>query len=220
MHQADDIAAGHARLDAAHPGRVLLGLGVSHGPLIDRNGPRYGRPLAVMDAFLDGLDSASPPVPVAERVLAALGPKMLERARDRAAGAHPYLTTPDHTAGARAILGPDRLLAPEIMVVVDDDPTRARAIARQTLSGYLPRLPNYANNLRRSGFGDDDLAEGLSDRLVDALVPAGLEAIAGRVREHLDAGADHVCLQVLTQRPTELPRTEWRALGQLVAEFG
>ncbi|HUV11014.1 MAG TPA: TIGR03620 family F420-dependent LLM class oxidoreductase, partial [Acidimicrobiia bacterium] len=145
---------------------------------------------------------------------AALGPRMLGLARDRTDGAHPYLVTPEHTASAREILGPDRLLAPEQMVVLETDPTRAREIARGTLSMYLPGLPNYANNVRRLGFTDEDLTAPLSDRLVDALVAWGdAESIAARVRAHHDAGADHVAIQVLPFTDIEVVMRDHRTLA-------
>jgi probable F420-dependent oxidoreductase len=162
-----------------------------------------------MVAYLDALDAASPPLGAGDRLLAALGPRMLELSRDRAAGAHPYLVPVEHTRQARATLGPDRLLAPEQAVVVDADD--AEAVARAHVADYL-QLPNYVRNLRRLGFGDDDLRDGGSDRLVASLVVWGDDdAIARRVQEHLDAGADHVCLQVLAQEP--LPRVAWRRLA-------
>jgi probable F420-dependent oxidoreductase len=187
---------------------------VSHQVLIDLGEEgRYRRPLARTAEFLDGLDAAATPVPPDRRVLAALGPRMLELARGRAGGTHPYLVTPELTARARAGVGPDRLVSPELGVVVDSDPGRARGLARHHLSAYLA-LPNYSYNWRRAGFGDDDLADGGSNRLVDALVAWGDEAtIAARVAEHRAAGADHVCIQVLTESPTELPRELWRRLA-------
>jgi probable F420-dependent oxidoreductase len=214
MHTPEETAAHHHAFRQAHGDRFLLGVGVSHQVLIDlAEEGRYRRPLARTAAFLDGLDAAPTPVPSERRVLAALGPKMLELARERAAGTHPYLVTPELTARARAGVGPDRLVAPELGVVLDTDPDRARALARHHLSGYLA-LPNYSNNWRRAGFGEDDLADGGSDRLVDALVAWGDEAaIAARVAEHRDAGADHVCIQVLTEHPTQLPRELWRRLA-------
>jgi probable F420-dependent oxidoreductase len=166
-----------------------------------------------MRGYLDSLDVAAPAVPAADRVLAALGPRMLELSRDRAAGAHPYLVPVEHTARAREILGSGPMLAPEQAVVLERDADRARTIARGHLETYLA-LPNYANNLRRLGFGDDDFANGGSNRLVDALVAWGDEAaIAARVDEHRAAGADHVCIQVLGARGGGLPRTEWAALA-------
>jgi probable F420-dependent oxidoreductase len=181
---------------------------------------RYHQPLAAMAGYLDALDTAEPPVPVEARVLAALGPKMLGLARDRAAGAHPYLTTPEHTQRAREILGGDRLLAPEQRVVLETDPATAREVGHQHLAIYL-QLPNYTNNLRRLGFTDNDLAGAGSDRLVDTLVAWGDEdTIARRVREHHDAGADHVCIQVLTGDRNAFPREGWRRLAPALVEAG
>lgn len=218
MHDAAEVASENARITAAYPERFLLGLGVSHASLIEAGGnKRYERPLTVMKEYLDALDSASPPVRAEDRILAALGPKMLELARDRSAGAHPYLTTPRHTSEARATLGSGPLLAPEQMVVLDPDLARARTTARQALARYLA-LPNYSNNLKRLGFGDADLAEGGSDRLVDGIVACGdIAAIAARVKEHLDAGADHVCLQVLTDTPAAYPIQQWRELTAIIS---
>src|SRR3954452_929961 len=209
MHDPEDAAAERAQLDDAYEGRFLLGLGVSHAPLIDR----YEKPLRAMRGYLDSLDAAAPPVPKEERVLAALGPRMLELARDRSAGAHPYLVPVEHTRRAREILGGGPLLAPEQGVVLDRDPDRARTIARGHLERYLA-LPNYSNNLRRLGFGDDDFTDGGSNRLVDAVVAWGDEAdIRARTDEHRAAGADHVCIQVLGARGGGLPRAEWRSLA-------
>jgi probable F420-dependent oxidoreductase len=217
MHAADETAAAYHDLVGRHGARFLVGIGVSHAPLIDAGEPgRYRKPLEQMAAYLDGLDRAEVPLPTSERVLAALGPKMLELARTRAAGAHPYLAGPDNTARARAALGAGCLLAPEQPVVLEADPGRARDIARAHLTGYL-MLPNYVNNLRRNGFTDADFSGGGSDRLVDTVVAWGDEtAIAERVREHRDAGADHVCIQVLTNDRMNLPRAEWRRLAPAV----
>jgi probable F420-dependent oxidoreductase len=214
MHEADETAGQHARLTAAHGRRLLLGIGVSHAPLIDNATPRrYEKPLAEMRTYLDGIDAAPVPVPVDERVLAALGPKMLALAGERTAGTHPYLVTPEHTAVARAALGPDKLVLPEQAVVLETDPETARTIARSHLAGYLG-LPNYTNNWKRLGFTDDDLADGGSDRLVDAFVVWGdEETIMARVDAHRDAGADHVCVQVLTHNLMEAPLAEWRTLA-------
>lgn len=213
MHTAEETAAAWARLSAAHGRRLLLGLGISHAPLIDAGKPgRYRKPLATMAAYLDALDAAEGPVGADGRVLAALGPKMLELARDRAAGAHTYNVTVEHTATARATLGPSAFVLPELAVVPTTDADEALAVGRGHLEHYLA-LPNYANNLRRLGFGDEDFAEGGSRRLIDALVAWGdADAIAARVREHRDAGADHVCIQVLGQ-PGQFPREQWRALA-------
>jgi len=215
MHTAADVGVGLAALDADHPGRTLLGIGVSHSMLIDQTHPgAYAKPLSVTRAYLDELDAVSPTVPVDRRVLAALGPKMLDLARDRAAGAHPYLVTPEHTQIAREALGDGPLVLPEQHVVLETDPARARALAREGLSVYL-QLPNYVNNWRRLGFTEDDFADGGSDRLVDHIVVWGDEAtIAARVQAHFDAGADHVCVQAYTgTERTDFPRAEWRALA-------
>ncbi|MDT3443454.1 MULTISPECIES: LLM class F420-dependent oxidoreductase [unclassified Pseudofrankia] len=212
MHEPADVAASRAALADKFGGRLLLGIGVSHAPLVDQKEPgRYQAPLRATTAFLDAIDAATPPVPVADRVLAALGPKMLELARTRARGAHPYLVSPEHTAIAREALGAGPLLAPEQTVVLTDDRVAGLEIARPFLTGYL-QLPNYANNLRRLGFTDDDLFS-VTDRLVDATIVIGDEAaIAQRVADHRAAGADHVCVQVLTADNT-LPRDEWRRLA-------
>ncbi|MER7984623.1 LLM class F420-dependent oxidoreductase [Streptomyces noursei] len=189
-------------LAEAHDGRFLLGLGASHAPLVQLRGHAYAKPLAAMRDYLDALDSApyeGPlPDPAPARVLAALGPKMLELARDRAAGAHPYFVPVEHTARAREVLGAGPLLAPEQAVLLETDPAKARALAREHHTRFYLELPNYVGNLRRFGFGDDDFAGGGSDRLVDALVAWGdVDTVRRRVQEHLDAGADHVALQPL-----------------------
>jgi probable F420-dependent oxidoreductase len=199
--QPATMEGGAATLGAAYPGRFILGVGISHAPIVERTGQNYEKPLAHMVHYLDGMDAAKAEVPVAEepvpRVLAALRPRMLELARDRADGAHPYFVPVAHTPRAREALGPDKLLIPEQAVVVQTDPDEARRIARAHMKVYLA-LPNYANNLKHLGYGDDDLAGGGSDRLVDAIVAWGdEEAIACRVREHLEGGADHVLLQPL-----------------------
>lgn len=213
-HPAAAAAAAHRKLTEAHPGRFLLGLGVSHEQLVDKDQPgRYSRPRARMEEYLSALDSGPNPVPPAKRVLAALGPRMLALARDRSAGAHPYLVTVEHTQLARDVLGPQRLLAPEQAVVLETDPVRARAIGRQHLSRYL-QMPNYTKNWLRLGFTADDLAGGGSDRLVDGLVAWGTaEAIRNRIADHHLAGADHVCMQVVTEDDAALPRDEWRTLA-------
>ena len=219
IHEPPETAAGFARLWERHPRRFLLGIGVSHAPIVDRAEPgRYQQPLAAMAAYLDALDKTDPPVPADARVLAALGPKMLRLAAERAAGAHPYLTTADHTRQAREILGPEPLLAPEQRVVLETDPAAARELGRRHLAIYL-QLPNYTNNLRRMGFTDDDFAGGGSDRLVDTLVAWGdEETIARRVREHHDAGADHVCIQAVSAERKVLPRGVWRRLAPALVE--
>ncbi|OBI59010.1 LLM class F420-dependent oxidoreductase [Mycobacterium sp. E796] len=213
MHAADDVAESYAALTAEHGYRFLLGIGVSHAPLIDAGQPgRYRKPLAATASFLDGLDAAPHPVPAAARVLAALGPKMLELSATRAGGAHPYLVTPDHTASARSTLGEGPLLLPEQTVILCDSADEARRIGTDWLRAYLA-LPNYANNLLRSGFSEEDLAQ-LSDRLFDAIITWGDEgAVMRRVAEHQAAGADHVCVQVLTADPAEFPREQWRRIA-------
>jgi probable F420-dependent oxidoreductase len=213
MHSPDDVAASYAALTAEHGDRFLLGIGVSHAPLIDAGAPgRYRKPLAATASFLDGLDAAQPPVPSERRVLAALGPKMLELSASRARGAHPYLVTPDHTASARSTLGEGPLLLPEQTAIIRDNGDEARRIGTDWLRAYLA-LPNYANNLLRSGFSEDDVTQ-VSDRLFDAIIVWGNEeAIMRRIAEHHSAGADHVCVQVLTADPREFPREQWRRLA-------
>jgi probable F420-dependent oxidoreductase len=213
MHSPGDVADSYAALTAEHGDRFLLGIGVSHAPLIDAGQPgRYRKPLAATASFLDGLDAAPQPVPTERRVLAALGPKMLELSATRARGAHPYLVTPDHTAFARSTLGAGPLLLPEQSAILTDSADEARRIGTDWLRTYLA-LPNYGNNLLRSGFSPDDLAQ-VSDRLFDAIIAWGDEgAIMGRVAEHRSAGADHVCIQVLTADPTAFPREQWRRIA-------
>jgi probable F420-dependent oxidoreductase len=213
MHSAEETADAHARLTAVHGDRFLVGIGVSHAMLIDAAEPgRYQKPLAAMASFLDGLDSAPSPLAPSKRVLAALGPKMLEMARTRAAGAHPYNVTPEHTALAREALGPSGLVLPEQAVALTTDPNLARELGRGHLAHYLA-LPNYTNNLRRLGFDDDDFAGGGTDRLIDGLVAWGdASAIESRIRQHRDAGANHVCIQVLSEEGL-FPRRAWRELA-------
>jgi probable F420-dependent oxidoreductase len=214
MHQAEDVAVAHDRLSDTYGDRFLVGIGVSHQPIVEGSGVgTYTRPLAQMQAYLDQLDGSTPPLLSGDRVLAALRPKMLELARVRTAGAHPYLVTAEHTAEARQALGSGPWLAPEVGVVLESDPERARRIARGAIEHYMT-LPNYTGNWLRLGFSPDDLTGGGSDRLVDALVAWGDdEAIARRVAEHRDAGADHVCIQVLTEDHGRLPLDEWRRLA-------
>jgi probable F420-dependent oxidoreductase len=188
---AATVAASCQRIEGRYPGRFILGVGVGHREATQE----YRNPYDKIVEYLDQLDGAG--VPAERRMLAALGPKVLELSAARTAGAHPYLTTPEHTAFARKILGPDGLLAPEHKVVVDTDAERSRAIGRKTVKRYLA-LANYRNNLLRFGFSDDDVTGEGSDRLVDALVLHGdAGTVAQGLRAHLEAGADHVCIQVL-----------------------
>lgn len=218
------LKAAWLTLEAAFPERFLLGIGVSHKPAVEgMRGTSYTAPLATMREYLDRLDAAPyfarPPATTPRRVLAALGPKMLALAAERADGAHPYNVTPEHTAGARAAIGADKILAVEQKAVLTTDATVARETARRTMALYLG-LPNYANNWRRIGFGDDDLADGGSDRFLDAMVVWGDEAaIRARVDEHLAAGADHVCLQVLSaDDPFGAPLDDWRRLAPALCD--
>lgn len=212
------MACAQNSVTEAFPERFLLGIGVSHQSAVEGlRGQTYGPPLATMRAYLDGMDVgfylATPPTTPTHRVLAALGPRMLELAATRAEGAHPYFVPVEHTALARSTMGPDAGLYVEQMAVLDTDPTTARATARGAMAMYLG-LPNYTNNLVRLGWSEDDFADGGSDRLVDAITVWGDEAtIAARVREHRDAGADHVCVQVLTPEFTGLPLDAWRRLA-------
>ncbi|MFF5569306.1 LLM class F420-dependent oxidoreductase [Streptomyces luteogriseus] len=212
QHEPDAAATAFADLESAHPGRFLLGLGVSHAKRVEQ----YARPYSALVEHLDGLDASG--VPADRRLLAALGPKSLRLARDRAAGSIPYLVTPEHTAHAREILGEAPLLAPELGVVPETDPARARALAREFLEIYLP-LPNYTNNFLRHGFTEDDLLDGGSDRLVDALFAWGDDtAIRTKIDAFFEAGADHVALQIVNAEPRDaLPRKAWRDLAGLLA---
>ncbi len=204
---ATEVAASHHRITTAHPGRFLLGVGIGH-PEATRE---YRSPYDTIVDYLDVLDAEG--VPVEDRVLAALGPKVLALAAERTAGAHPYLTTPEHTRLAREILGEGPLLAPEQKVVLDTDPVAARALGRPAVDRPYLHLRNYTSNLRRLGWSAADLADGGSDALIDALVVHGDAAtVAAGIRAHLDAGADHVCLQLLTP-PGADPLPGLRALA-------
>ncbi|MDR7300356.1 LLM class F420-dependent oxidoreductase [Haloactinomyces albus] len=215
-HDAAELAAVHDRLSTAHLDRLLIGVGTSHAPAVEAAGHSYSKPYSKLVSFLDELDAAEPALLPESRVLAALGPRTLALAGERARGAHPYLTTPEHTANAREILGAGPLLAPEQKVVLAANADRARSVAREGVAPYLT-LPNYLNNLRRLGFTDADFAEGGSDRLIDAVVAWGdLETVVSRIREHHEAGADHVSLQVLTGE-AGLPREQWRRLSGALA---
>lgn len=219
MHDPAQVAAVHAELREAHGDRFLLGIGVSQAAVVDASlePGRYRKPLSAMRAYLDDLDAAPVPVPGDHRVLAAIGPKMLSLSAERAGGAHPYLVLPDNTRDAREILGTGPLLAPEQTVILTDDADQARTIGREFLSGYLA-FATYADKMLESGFSADDV-ETVSDRLVDALVVWGDEdAVLRRVDEHLDAGADHVALQVLTGDMMEFPMRQWRRLGAALGD--
>jgi len=206
QHEPADVARAHAELTRDFPGRFLLGIGIGHPEATSD----YTRPLKTMREFFDGLDG----VPRDEMVAAALGPKMLDLAAERSLGTHPYFTTPEHTAFARERIGPDKLVAPELAVVVETDPDVARAAAREYAKTYLG-LRNYTRNLLRFGFTEDDIADGGSDRLIDAVIPHGSpEAIAEAVHAHLDAGADHVCLQPLGHGPE--PVDDYRVLARIL----
>ena len=214
------MTGGVKGLTEAFPDRVLLGLGVSHHTLVEGlRGHDYSKPLVAMRAYLEAMDASPytalrPTTPV-RRVLAALGPKMLALSAELAGGAHTYFVPPEHTAAARPVLG-DALLCAEQAVLLETDPARAREIGRAHLKVYV-RLPNYRNNLRRLGFGEDDFEGDFSDRLVDAIVVWGTEDdIVTRVRAHLDAGADHVCVQALSG-PRDVPVDQWRRLGPALA---
>jgi probable F420-dependent oxidoreductase len=223
MRSAIAMNAGWRTLSEAFPERFLLGVGVSHQPMVDGvlRGNYGDKPYSTMVAYLDAMDNgvflgAQPTVPP-QRVLAALGPRMLRLSAERGLGAHPYFVPVEHTAVARETLGPDAFLAPEQTVVFETDPAEARAIARGFMKTYLA-LPNYTNNLRRLGWGDDDLLHGGSDAMVDAIVAWGsLEQIAARLRAHLEAGADHVCVQVVAGERTTLPMAEWRELATVLS---
>jgi probable F420-dependent oxidoreductase len=206
---AKPIAAAYHRIAARHPGRFLLGIGIGHPEAVTQ----YRQPYQTIVDYLDELDAAG--VPVAGRALAALGPRVLKLSAERTAGAHPYLVTPEHTREARAILGEGPLLAPEQKVVLETDPAKARAIGRpKVMTPYLG-LVNYVNNLRRLGWTDEDLADGGSDRLIDALVLHGnAETVARGVTAHLDAGADHVAIQVLDEDPVPA----YRALADVLLQ--
>lgn len=212
------MQAGWKTVSEAFPDRFLLGIGVSHQPMVEGvHGHAYDKPYSTMVSYLDAMDRgfyfAAAPTAAPQRVLAALGPKMLKLSAERGLGAHPYFVPVEHTALARETMGSDALLAPEVTVVLDDNAETARATARRMMATYLG-LPNYTNNLRRLGWGDDDLGNGGSDKLVDAIVGWGtLDQVVARVQAHLDAGADHVCMQVLPADQSALPMAEWRELA-------
>src|SRR3954468_24652361 len=208
QHDPADVARDHAELTKAHPDRFLLGIGIGHPEATSD----YSRPLKTMREFFDGLDAAETPVPKDERVAAALGPKMLDLAKERSLGTHPYFIDVQHTRFARERLGADALLAPEVAVVVEDDPETARRHAREYAKLYLG-LTNYTNNLLRFGYTEQDIADGGSDRLIDAVIPHGSAGKgAEAIRAPLEAGADHVCIQPLGHGGH--PSDDYRALAK------
>jgi probable F420-dependent oxidoreductase len=207
-----ETAAADAALRAQFPARFMLGVGIGHPEATSE----YRRPLRTMRAFLDGLDASSTPPPADERCLAALGPKMLDLAGERTAGTHPYFTTVEHTRFARERLGSGKLVAPELACVVETDPVRAKAVARDYAKLYLG-LSNYTKTLLDFGFTERDLADGGSDRLIDAVIPQGAaEQIAEVARAHLEAGADHVCLQPLGEQG--IPQNSWTTLANALID--
>jgi probable F420-dependent oxidoreductase len=206
---AGPVAESFRRIETAYPGRFLLGIGVGHPEAHQQ----YRKPVDALTEYLDKLDEYG--VPKNRRVVAALGPKVLQLSAERSAGPHPYLTTPEHTAQAREVIGPDAFLAPEHKVVLTTDTEKARDVGRKALDIYL-NLANYLNSWKRLGFTDEDVAKPGSDRLVDAVVAHGTaEAIAARLKQHLDAGADHVPVQVLTGPDKLVP-----ALAELAGPLG
>jgi probable F420-dependent oxidoreductase len=219
IHARDPMAManGARALGEAFPDRFVLGIGVSHAPSVATRGGDYGNPLRQMRTYLDAMASAQyaapepdPPVPL---ILAALGPRMLELAAERADGAHPYFVPVEHTTLARRQLGPVACLATEVTAVLSTDRSAGLAIARGFARHYLA-LPNYGNNLRRLGWSDDDIASDGSDRLIDAVVAIGdVDAIVRRVRQHLDAGADHVCVQLREEKSTDPALDGYRELA-------
>jgi probable F420-dependent oxidoreductase len=217
------MANGAKALAEAYPGRFILGVGVSHAPSVAARGGAYERPLARMRAYLDAMDAARydgpEPEHPAPRLLAALGPGMLELAAERAAGAHTYFVPVEHTRVARERLGPGPVLAVEMTTVLDVDPVAARSVARGFAGHYL-ELPNYADNLRRLGWGEGDVASAGSDALIDAVIPwGGVEAVAERVRHHLEAGADHVAVQVISTAPADLCIRQFRELAPALLDL-
>ena len=206
-----DLVAEFAALEADFPGRLCVGIGVGHPEATSD----YKRPLTNLEAFLDGIDAAADPIPVDRRIIAALGPKMLAMSAARSLGTIPYFTSVDHTRFARATVGPDRLVIPEIACVIDEDVERARATAREYAALYLG-LSNYTNALLEHGFEQSDLEDGGSDRLIDHVIPHGSAAeIAAAARAHVDAGADHVALQTIGGEG--VPADEWSKLAAALA---
>ncbi len=213
--QPAEAVAGHlARLDAKYGPRTVVGLGISNSSSAESHGQTFGKPVDSMGAYLDELDTASPPLPASRRLLGALGPRMVELGAARTAGIHPFLVTPQYAANQRAVIGPDPFIAPHQAVVLDTDADRARATAREGIGMYIG-FPAYQNNLRRLGFGEGDLVPGGSDRLIDATVAWGsVDDIHRRLQEHFAAGADHVAVHVLGGEDLQL--AQWRELATLL----
>ena len=212
QYEPAELAAEFWELDTDFPDRLLLGIGIGHPEATSE----YQKPLAKMRSFLEGLATAERPVPRERMTVAALGPRMLDLSFERTLGTHPYFTPPAHTKFARERLGPSALVAPELAVVVDDDHLSAKIAAREYAHFYLG-LSNYTSNLLRFGFTEDDLENGGSERLIDEIVPQGSAAqLAPAVQSHLDAGADHVCVQVVGSQG--VPADQWRALAQTLID--
>ncbi len=210
QHDPADVAREHAKLTSDHPDRFILGIGIGHPEATSD----YTRPLKTMREFFDGLDAAETPVPKDQRLAAALGPKMLDLSKERSLGTHPYFIDVEHTRYARERLGADAIVAPEVAVVVEEDPETARGLAREYARMYL-ELTNYTSNLLKFGYTERDIADGGSDRLIDAVIPHGSpERVADAIRAHLDAGADHVCLQPLGHGAE--PLEDFRALAKVL----
>lgn len=211
-----DVTRFNAALEAGARHRMLWGLGASHAPQVEALGLRYEKPYSAMTSYLDAADALADPLPVESRMLAALGPRMLALARDRSRGAHPYLVPVEHTSAARAILGDDALLIPEQTVAMIRDSSTARRWARSFMARYLA-LPNYATNLIRLGYSEEDLLDGGSDRLVDDLVAWGSASdIVQRIGDHLEAGANAVCLRFIDDGPDPMPGEELDEIVELI----
>ncbi|MBV9577789.1 MAG: TIGR03620 family F420-dependent LLM class oxidoreductase [Chloroflexi bacterium] len=214
-HPAAATAATHHTLEQTYPDRFLLGIGISHQRVVEGAGLTYAKPLSKLREYLDELDAAPDPVPVDERILASLGPVSLKLARERSLGTHPYFMPVEHTRISREAVGAGKIVAPEQMVVLETSADRARTIARAAADRYL-NAPNYVNNLLRLGFSQADVSNGGSDRLIDALFAWGEpDRIAQRIAEHHAAGADHVCIQVVTETQGDLDASMagWRQLA-------
>ena len=214
---------GGRTLGDAYPGRFVLGIGVSHAEQVGPHGLPYGKPISTMRQYLDDMESAPyfapQPEPAVPVVLAALRPKMRELAAERSAGAHPYFVPVEHTRRAREVMGPDAWLAPEIPLVLESDATKAREIAREHAAFYLA-MENYCKNLHWLGYSEEETQQSCSERLLsDVIVTGGVDDIVGRVRAHLDAGADHVSVQPLIAEADRFPLAELRELAPALLEL-